>query len=78
MVIFVLTIKSKLANILLKNNLPVFHYSIFESGFKPQKNVLYFHYVVEFSRRLFRVAALHQRFWLRVPVEGFALLKNFS
>ena len=33
----VLTVKLKLANILLKTNFPVFQYSIFEAAFKAQK-----------------------------------------
>jgi len=40
MVEFVLTIKLKMDNILLKTNLPVFHYSIIpysRQAFKPQK-----------------------------------------
>jgi hypothetical protein len=36
----VLTVKLKLANILLKINFPVSHYSIFEAAFKAQ-NMLY-------------------------------------
>jgi len=43
MVEFVLTIKLKMDNILLKTNLPVFHYSIFEASVKASKNILYFH-----------------------------------
>ena len=42
MVNFVLTIKLKVANILLKINLPLFHYSIFEASVQASKNVLYF------------------------------------
>jgi len=45
--------KIKMANILLKTNLPVFHYSIIpflRQAFKPQK-VLFFQTIAEFPRR---------------------------
>jgi len=38
-----LAIKLKITNILLKTNLPVFHYSIFEASVQTSKNILYFH-----------------------------------
>ncbi len=34
--------KIKMANILLKTNLPVFHYSILEASVQASKNVLFF------------------------------------
>ncbi len=34
--------KIKMANILLKTNLPVFHYSIIETSVRVSKNVLFF------------------------------------
>ena len=43
MVKFVSTIKLKIADILLKTNLPSFQYSIFEASVQASKNVLYFH-----------------------------------
>jgi len=48
MVKFMLKIKLKMDNILLKTNFPVFNYSIFAASVQAPKNVLYFHKVVDF------------------------------
>ena len=43
--------KIKMANILLKTNLPLFHYSIFEASVQASKSVLFFQTIAEFPRR---------------------------
>lgn len=55
MVKYLLKIKAKMDNILIKTNLPVFHPSTIpclRQAFKPQKNILYFYKVVEIPKRL--------------------------
>ncbi len=67
-----------MANILLKTNLPEFHYSILEARVQASKNVLYFHKVVEIPKclineivicRVFFHQGSHQLpgYWLHSP-----------
>jgi len=52
MVKFVLMIKFKMDNVLLKPTIPSFHYSMIEAKTHASKNTLYFRSVVEIPRRL--------------------------
>ena len=52
MVNFVVIIKLKMDNILLKTNPPVLHYSISEANVQASQNVIYFHLVIEIPRRI--------------------------